>query len=447
MQSGWSREIWRLAAFVSAGGVVGLYLGYAVPGLLAGSLAALAWHLNKLRELSQWLRERETERVGMAGDTYEAIRSAYTSNQRRHELRQRRLTELLGRYQESAAALPDAVVVLGSGWVIHWANRAAERYLGLRAQQDVGQVLTNLFRSPELAGYLAGGEFSKALEASAPNNRDLKLLIRVIPYGADQWLLLAQDVTDRFRLERIRKDFVANVSHELRTPLTVLSGFVENLQHDESGCAERWSRPLRLMQQQTVRMQRIVEDLLLLTRLESGRSLDANRPVDVVQMVEELRVVAMSARPEHPRIQIEIESDKRLIGDEQQLRSAFQNLVMNAVNYTSTDGLVIMRWRDEGSGAVFEVSDTGDGIAPEHLPRLTERFYRVDAGRSRQRGGTGLGLAIVKHVLQRHGAELKMDSKLGEGSRFSCHFPEHCVTAAQASTESADKRKEVSPRG
>jgi two-component system phosphate regulon sensor histidine kinase PhoR len=247
--------------------------------------------------------------------------------------------------------------------------------------------------------------------------------MRLAPYGEGQTLLLAQDITARLHQERVRKDFVANVSHELRTPLTVLSGFIENLQNDEKLADQRWARPLDLMAQQATRMRQIVEDLLLLARLESDSTPGRQDSVDIGRMLRLVADDCRELRAEVPAIDCEIQSQRCVLGDESQLRSAVTNLAVNAVNHTPADGTVTLAWSDDGVESTLEVKDTGEGIAPEHIPRLTERFYRVDAGRSRERGGTGLGLAIVKHVLNRHDVRLEIRSRLGQGSRFICRFP------------------------
>ncbi len=425
MSSGWSQEFRRFALILSVCLVVGLAIDQVALCLLAGLAGHSGWQLYLLRKMQRWAERPEADTLPTEDGVWGDIGAQLVRHQTRHRGRERRLLEQLQEFQVAAAALPDAVVNLGRNWEIRWINAAAVRLLGLHDPADLGQPLINLFRSPELARYLAGGLYEQALELSAPGRQQRMLSVRVIPYAEQQWLLLAQDATDRYRLERVRKDFVANVSHELRTPLTVISGFVENLQHDETGCGQRWARPLKLMAQQSQRMQRIVEDLLLLAKLEAGRvTLEQSHPVDVAVMCAELRDIALSARPEVPAVRVDIDTDVALLGDEQQLRSAFLNLVMNAVNYTPPEGEVQIRWyRGEAGSVCFEVADTGEGIAPEHIPRLTERFYRVDTGRSRQRGGTGLGLAIVKHVLHHHGAVLHIESQPGAGSRFMCRFP------------------------
>jgi two-component system phosphate regulon sensor histidine kinase PhoR len=426
MPTGWSLELWRLTLVLAASGVVGLAIGQTAALLGLGLAGLLGWYLVSLRRLQRCLERDEDPQgprndTGVWGDIHERLR-----RQRKRALnRERYLSDELREFRVSAAAIPDALVSLGPKWEIRWFNDAATALLGLRAEADRGQSLIHLLRTPELAGYLEAQAFDLPLEINAPGRSDRKLTLRVIRYAEEQQLLIAQDVTQQYRLERVRTDFVANASHELRTPLTVVSGYVENLQHDESDCATRWARPLKLMADQTARMQRIVEDLLLLARLESsGRAEGALQVVGMRQMCAELGELGRSLRAEHAPVQVAVETDADLLGDEQQLRSAFQNLLANAVNYTPADGQVSVRWYLDAQGrGIFDVTDTGEGVAAEHLPRLTERFYRVDTGRSRRKGGTGLGLAIVKHVLHHHDATLEISSELGEGSRFECRFP------------------------
>lgn len=426
MPSSWPHEVWRLITVLGICLVIGLLQERVLLFLLLGTSAGLVWYIYNLRRLHQWLARPRSSDVplepGVWGDLYYRVLRMQAHN----KARKRKLRDLLAQFRASAEALPDAAVALSRDWEIRWFNEAATRLLSLRPGQDVGSPILNLFRSPNLSEYLEQGVFSRDLELNTPGNRERKLSIRVIPYGEAQWLLLAQDITERYRLERVRKDFVANVSHELRTPLTVLSGFIENLQHGESAqaCATQWEKPLALMDQQAGRMRRIVEDLLLLARLESAGQGMKKAKIDIAEMARDMMQDAANSRPDgHAILDLDMRSDAILLGDPDQLRSAFSNLVMNAVNYTPEEGRVTLSWYEDGNTVCFEVCDSGEGISAEHIPRLTERFYRVDAGRSRQSGGTGLGLAIVKHVLHHHGADLEIRSKVGEGSRFICRFP------------------------
>ncbi len=422
--SGWLQELWRIVLLVVLAGLAGLLLDQVLPALLLALLAYTLRNLFNLQRLANWLGDPQVDTIpihfGLWGDIYSRI--ARVTARQAH--RERRLNSLVSEYAASTAALPDATVALDPEGRIRWFNDAASRLLRLQPAKDVGQPLLNLFRSAEVATLLKERQYGRSVKVPMPGKRDSRLEVRIAPYGEGQVLLLAQDITERLRQERIRKDFVANVSHELRTPLTVVSGFVENLQNDPALDEPRLARPLELMAQQTARMRRIVEDLLLLARLEGDAG--EPRPQEEIAVDRVLELVADEARalaPAGPDIVLQIESARKVRGDPQQLRSAFSNLVVNAVHHTPVEGRITLRWEDDGADSLLHVIDTGEGIAAEHLPRLTERFYRVDAGRSRERGGTGLGLAIVKHVLNRHQAQLEIDSQPGEGSHFTCRFP------------------------
>ena len=390
--------------------------------LLLALLAYSFRNLYNLRRLSNWLSNPQFADIpihfGLWGDIYSTIARVSL----RQSQREQRLTVLLNEYAASTSALPDGAVALDASGRIRWFNDAASRLLGLQPAKDIGQPLLNLIRSPEMVDFIKRADHSLTLQISAPGNVDRKLEVRLAPYGDGQTLLLAQDITERLQHERMRKDFVANVSHELRTPLTVIGGFVENLQIDETLPHDRLERPLLLMAQQTARMRQIVEDLLLLARLESDTARNQNDQIDVGGLLRSVADECQNLGLDTPRIECAIDSERHMQGDEKQLRSAVTNLVVNAVNHTPDDGVVHLSWKDQGEQSLIEVRDSGEGIAPEHIPRLTERFYRVDAGRSRDRGGTGLGLAIVKHILHLHDARLEIQSRPGEGSRFVCRF-------------------------
>jgi len=260
---------------------------------------------------------------------------------------------------------------------------------------------------------------------------DCYLSLQVVPYGDGQQLMLVSDVSRQMRLEAVRRDFVANASHELRSPLTVITGYLETLSQDPA-LDRDLQGPVAEMRRQAERMTAIIRDLLELSRLEETDEIVGGESLDVEALIAMLRKDVL-ARPVHPRdVRVRIDSDAHLVGDEPEIHSAFSNLVDNAAKYTPAEGSIEMRWWVDEDGGHFAVTDTGMGIPPEHIPRLTERFYRVDAGRSRATGGSGLGLAIVKHVLQRHGAELEVQSTLGSGSTFMCHFPPQRVQPARA---------------
>jgi two-component system, OmpR family, phosphate regulon sensor histidine kinase PhoR len=293
-----------------------------------------------------------------------------------------------------------------------------------------------LLREPEFVRYLAAQDYSNPVVIRPTTGEDCYLSLQVAPYGDGQLLLLASDVSRQMRLEAVRRDFVANASHELRSPLTVISGYLETLAQDPALDADLQG-PVAEMRRQAERMTAIIRDLLALSRLEESDEVEGGEVIDIAALLSLLRKDVL-ARPVHPReVRVALESAAQLRGDEPEIHSAFSNLVDNAAKYTPPEGSIEMRWWVDDEGAHFSVTDTGMGIPAEHIPRLTERFYRVDAGRSRSTGGSGLGLAIVKHVLQRHGAELEVQSTLGSGSTFTCHFPLQRVQQQQNRPASA----------
>jgi two-component system phosphate regulon sensor histidine kinase PhoR len=325
------------------------------------------------------------------------------------------------------------VVILNAQREIVWFNRMAARLLNLRRTADLGMRIENLLREPQFVRYLAGEDYSNPVVIRPATGEDCYLSMQVAPYGDGQLLLLVSDVSRQMRLEAVRRDFVANASHELRSPLTVISGYLETLGQDAALDADLQG-PVAEMRRQAERMTAIIRDLLELSRLEESDEVVGGEPIDIAALLALLRKDVL-ARPAHPRdVRVRVDSQARLMGDEPEIHSAFSNLVDNAAKYTAVDGSIEMRWWVDEDGGHFAVSDTGMGIPPEHIPRLTERFYRVDAGRSRSTGGSGLGLAIVKHVLQRHGATLEVQSTLGAGSTFTCHFPVERIAPVRAST-------------
>ncbi len=422
MSSPTGRDHLRLLSALALGGGVGALLGVTGWGLFIATLGFTLWQLHQTQRFERWLAQRPKGYPKAPPGLWEEIYSHVHRLQQRHKERKRKLAALLNRFQESTAAMPDATVVLDALGRIEWFNPAAARLLGLR-QQDRSQRIHNLLRSPEFTRYLLAGDYDNPLFMSSPVHPELTLAIHIIPYGNEQRLLIARDVTRLQHLERVRRDFVTNVSHELRTPLTVIRGYLEALQQDED-CRASCGPALDTMAQQAQRMQNIVEDLLLLSRLETSPSRDDSRPVAVPTLLktleEDARLLAQAAGH---RVHVESDETLWLRGSEKELYSAFSNLVTNAIKYTPEGGKIHIRWYRDGEGAKFEVRDNGIGIPAQEIPRITERFYRVDVGRSREAGGTGLGLAIVKHVLKRHGGRLEVESTPGQGSIFTCVFP------------------------
>jgi len=405
--------------------LLGLITGeYAWP-LVIGLAGYLGWHLQQLLRLHKWLRTREgdeapPEGYGLWGEVLDSIYHL----QRRDQKVRARLQAVIDRVQESTAALKDAVVMLDRDGNLEWWNIAAEKLLGLQTPQDSGQQITNLLRDPRFIDYFDNHNYNEPLELPSPVNNHLRLQFHITRYGNREHLMLVRDITRLHQLEQMRKDFVANVSHELRTPLTVISGYLETLLDNVENVNPRWLRALQQMQQQGGRMQNLLNDLLLLAKLEATDYPSDNQPVAVDLLLLSIKNDAQALSGErHHRISLEADPHLKLKGSEAELRSAFSNLVFNAVKYTPDEGEIHVRWWSDEQGAHLSVQDTGLGIEAKHLPRLTERFYRVDSSRASNTGGTGLGLAIVKHVLLRHRARLEIASQLGKGSTFTCHFP------------------------
>ncbi len=422
----WTFALARLAGILLLGLGLGLLIGPVWVWILAASCLYLAWQLLTLYRLDRWLRLRSQIDPPNLGGIWGDIVGQVIRLHRRKQFHKQRLIQLFRELRRSTAALPDGVIILSTQREIVWFNRQAARLLGLKRPMDAGIRIDNLIRSPEFVLYLHGDDFAMPLVIRPPVQLDLYLALQVVPYGGGQSLLLVRDVTRQMRLEAMRKDFVANASHELRTPLTVISGYLDTMADDPS-IDPAWFGPIKDMRAQAQRMNAIIADLLVLSRLESTDGEAARDAVDVPNMLERLHrdALASADRPRH--VVLELESTTGLFGSAHEIESAFTNLLVNGMKYTLAEGTVRMRWWVDAEGAYFSVIDSGIGIPAEHIPRLTERFYRVDAGRSRGEGGSGLGLAIVKHALQRHGGWLDVQSTEGKGSTFTCHFPQERI--------------------
>ena len=422
------------------GGVTGAWLApqdLQIRGALAGMLGAgLLWVLldfSRGLRLLQWLRRGDVSdtplKYGMWGEVADRARRLVRAREQQTRESETRLQDFLAALQAS----PNGVVLLDARGRIEWCNQMASTHFGFDVQRDLLQHFGNLVRDPAFAAYVANGDYSHDVTMPGRDNtpsRPVRLSVQLHPYGDGRRLLLSRDVTALEQAEAMRRDFVANVSHEIRTPLTVLTGFVETLQTLPLDEAER-ERYLGLMAQQAQRMQTLVSDLLMLSRLEGSPLPGAGEWVPMRLLMEQIEqegralsaVLNPAAGPAHA-LHFELPPAGEIAGTLSELLSALSNLVSNAIRYTPPGGTVQAGWKRHADGRVeFHVQDSGPGIAPEHIPRLTERFYRVDRSRSRDTGGTGLGLAIVKHVAQRHGAELRIESTLGKGSVFSIIFP------------------------
>jgi len=431
MQPGLWREIWILAGIAGVSLLFGSLTRH--PFLVAsiGFGFYIALTLRHLQRLHRWLRRRKEAEVpeasGLWGEVFDELRWMEKEAARREA----QLTEMLTRFQDAASAMPDAVIILSQEGNIEWANPLADKLLGIHFPRDAGMRIGNLLRDPDFVQYMQNGEYAEPIEITSPENPEMHVAIQITPYGSSQKLVIGRDVTRLARLEKMRRHFVANVSHELRTPLTVLGGYVETLSQMDQIRVEDLKKHLATMQEQSARMSRLVDDLLTLSRLETAPPRTHDATVDVPMLLASLEKQAgiLSGGNRHV-ITLEADPSLRLLGSREELHSAFSNLINNAVRYTPPGGSIQLRWHAANGAARFSVTDTGDGIASEHIPYLTERFYRVDTARSRASGGTGLGLSIAKHVLLRHDAQLQIESKLGQGSTFSCIFPASRVVRA-----------------
>ena len=427
MSTVWERTLWwslALVCLVFAPAAIAFGLDWGLWALIAGLVVMLVWHLNHLRQLLDWLEGPLNAPLPRGRGAWEI---AFAGLHRRVRVRlgqQKALSETLDRFMRAFQALPDGVIAFDRHRHIDWINERAETHFALSAAVDRGQALTNLIRHPDFVTYLDSGKYEEPLIYRGGRVEGVTLLLQIIPYGEDQNLLVSRDISQLERMETMRRDFIANVSHELKTPLTVVAGFSEMLADDYASCSEEEvAHYLKLICEQNARMQRLIEDLLTLSSLETGSSAPVEERVDLAPMLRSILADAQALSGGRHEISLSIETPSIIKGCANELRSAFGNLAGNAVRYTPQGGKIDLVWRLRDGFGEFIVADTGIGIAPQHLPRLTERFYRVDRSRSCETGGTGLGLAIVKHVLTRHHATLEIESEAGKGSRFLARFP------------------------
>ena len=430
-RSAWFRTLGQLALVLGAGLGIGLLLGQPWPALTLAALGAVAWHYWKLRNVLLRLTARQRLAPSSGVGVWNELERLLSRSQGDMRARKRRLLAMLRAYRAAAAALPDAVVVVERNTQrALWFNEAATPLLGLHHPRHQGAPIVPLLQPLPMAQWLASGRNAEPMiDVASPVNPDLRLHLRLIPYSNELWLLVARDVTKMMRLEHMRRDFVANVSHELRTPLTVIHGYLDMLDPEDK---PDWAPMLAEMRRQSQRMTQLVEDLLTLSRLEARDTLPEEH-VTTAPMLATLRREAEALSQGRHRIGVEDEARVDLWGSTKELHSAFSNLVANAVRYTPAGGEIDVRFsRDADGGATLSVRDTGYGIPAAHLPRITERFYRVSTSRSRESGGTGLGLAIAKHVLGLHDARLDIASEVGKGSTFACRFGPARVLARDA---------------
>lgn len=419
----WLHSALRVVVFLLCVSLIGLYIDNLLASLVAGAFILLAIHYWNLFRLNQWLWHSKKITPPKAKGIWGHIYDGVYYMQRRNRNKRKQLGDLIRRFREGSEALPDAVVVVDDEDNIIWCNRLARFELGLRWPEDTGRRLDNLIRHPEFIEFFQSKQFDYPIEIESPTNIEKILEYRIMPYGENHFLLIARDVTQLTQLEQMRKDFVANVSHELRTPLTVLTGYLEMFSENTEMPKEFLDKAHKEMAIQSVRMQNLVEELLALSRIEASTERVYEKVVDVPISLSTIAIEADALNKlKNHDIQFDVDPDLQVYGVETELRSAFSNLIFNAINYTPDGGEITISWQQEEQQAVFKVTDNGDGIAPEHLNRLTERFYRVDKARSRKTGGSGLGLSIVKHVLSHHNSKLEITSEVGAGSCFSFTF-------------------------
>ncbi len=418
----WYRVLLRHAAVLLGGALIGGLYDSIVIGLLVAVFLMLLWHLYNLYLMERWLLAGKqapwAEGNGLWSQLFSRIQAIYDSRDS-HQVKWRRLVKEL---RASVKVFPDGGVVLGADNEIIRCNRVARRLLGLKKKRDRGIRIDNLLRHPDFVAFLEHGDSQASVEIPAPENPELWLSCRLIPYGIGQKLLLVRDISRIVKVDRMRQNFVANASHELRSPLTVITGYLDSMSDDQSFPGE-WRSPLADMQEQTARMEALVNDLMQLSMLESAETSGLDKIVDLPEMLKSAKSEFLSRLGERVSIDLQLSSETRLRGETQEIQSVINNLLSNAIRYTPEAGVITLSWEADKTGGRLSVSDTGVGIPPEDIPRVTERFYRADSGRTRDQGGTGLGLAIVKHILIRHDARLDIQSELGKGSRFTCCFP------------------------
>ena len=416
-----------LLGFLAAGALIGWVYDAPLIGFLIAGLLALIWQVRQLLSFNRALHTGNFDTFRYGEGIWQQLFSRYSYEHERGSRYKQLHRQVLKEIRKSTNAMPDGAVILDDVNEIEICNRAAKTLAGLKRKKDRGQRVDNILRDPALTRLLEVNDATQTVDILSPVKDEAWLNCRVVPYGVNQKLLILRDVTERMAINRMRRDFVANASHELRSPITVMSGYLDTMADDEE-LVDTWAQPVRQMQDQARRMTKIVAELLELSRLEGAGSASTEEVVDIAALLMSVRK-AYSGQNEVPAIECELGSSAQLRGNPGEIESVVTNLVSNAVRHTAADGKITLTWRSGAEGADLVVGDNGEGIAKEHIPRLTERFFRVDRGRARQDGGVGLGLAIVKHVLGRHEADLHISSTPGGGSEFRCHFPTERVLA------------------
>ena len=416
----WNKDLLRLTVTIFLAAIASIFIGHFLYLLLIICIIFILRQAFLLNQIEQWLRSGAKSNYPASNSAWEEIYYHVFRLKKANKKRKKQLSRIIDQFRKSTAALPDAVVVLGEYDEIAWFNNAAKQILGLK-KRDKGQRIPNLIRTPAFIEFLNHKDPDEILSIKSPANAQITLQIKIVTYDKNAHLLVAHDVSYLKNIERMRKDFVDNISHELRTPLTVLKGYLETLDEMGDNHSPLLTHSLQQMNNQTLRMQHLVDDLLLLANLETQKS--QHTCVEIKPLLKQICQESSALEQLNSRIELFIESDINIYGNDQELRSAFSNLIVNALKYSPEESIVTVQWYQSGPSIILDISDQGEGIAELEIPKITERFYRVNTPREHEARGTGLGLAIVKHTLSRHDAELKITSELGKGSRFSCIFP------------------------
>lgn len=423
MLKGFSAELQRILVILAICSLIGFFSDNYALWMLIGCSTYIVWMLWQIRRLNQWLVRQDSQNPPEASGIWGQISDNIYQLQRDQRVEKENLQAVIKRIQEISSSLKDGLIILDARGHLDFWNPAAHRMLALNTK-DQGQSVINFIRHPKFVAYFEEGKYEEPLELPSPRFASKHLQFQITPFGKNERLIVVRDITQVHNLEKMRQDFVANVSHELRTPLTVINGYVETLA--DNNTIPSWNKPLQQMLQQAKRMSLLINDLLVLSKLETTEAGHNHKPINIEQLLtivkSEAEVLSKEKNQQLTLICNNTTKPLLLAGNEKELHSAFSNLVTNAIKYTPNDGKVSMLlWQDQ-KNVYMSVSDNGPGIEAQHIPRLTERFYRVDASRNSGTGGTGLGLAIVKHVLMRHEAELKITSEPGKGSVFMCVF-------------------------
>ena len=420
----WRQEAVFVFFALAFASVLGYLAGFGFKVFYLLLYVYLAWHIYQIYRLYVWLSRGKTryppDARGLWGDIFYMLFKVRKKSSRR----QKEFLNIVSQFKASTSALPEGALVLSPNGEVLWFNKSAKELLGFHPAKDIGQRVVNLVRHPLFVSYFQSDDYKDSIEIVSPINEELILNVHITPYKQGQRLMMVRDVTRVNQLEKVRKDFIANASHELRSPLTVIKGYLETISEPLARNNPRYEKPLKDMAQQAERMKTIVDDLLYLSKLENTDNAEDIEYINVAALMVTLQKEAQSMcdKKQHELI-VTVDSKRQIRGAIKELHSAFSNLIFNAVRYTPEGGTIEINWSDGKKGsAVFSVRDTGIGIEEKHIPRLTERFYRVDKGRAREVGGTGLGLAIVKHVLERHNGHLEIKSVPNKGSVFSCVF-------------------------